>query len=336
MRRPLNARRLIILSLGLGRDSVAMIVLLLAGKLLINGVLCGPRDVDGVCFSDPGAEWEHSYKLIARLRKMCETAGIPFYVLAKPPETGPLGWRQRLKDVAEGVVGIRSVPKWVQALKGATIEQKAAGGYYHRRAPIMEDYRRTESITIRKSAGCTTNHKIRPINGRFMGDLCKQRFGLDNRGWAKAMKAGEREQHIVLIGYAADEAGRIKAVDGKAQKENPCVVAAYPLVEAGINKADEAAILRTRRLNGTRKSGCVACHFQPNGWFWCLSVIDPAKFAEVVAYEATALATNPKMFLRGDHPISEIVRRWRLRHPTATVDAVLDKSYDRPCGPKRK
>jgi len=78
----------------------------------------------------------------------------------------------------------------------------------------------------------------------------------------------------------------------------------------------------------------VACHFQPDGWFWALRETDRAMFARVVEYERAAFERNGKASyrLRAGRPIAEVVERWRERNPTATVEAVLAKSYERPCG----
>ena len=58
---------------------------------------------------------------------------------------------------------------------------------------------------------------------------------------------------------------------------------------------------------------------------------DPEGWASVVAYEAAALAENPRMFLVGKTPIPEAVNAWRARNPNATVEAVLSKDYARSC-----
>jgi hypothetical protein len=37
------------------------------------------------------------------------------------------------------------------------------------------------------------------------------------------------------------------------------------------------------------------------------------------------------MFIRGSRPIGETVRRWRAKNPDATIEDVLNKSYERAC-----
>lgn len=319
-----NADRIVLLSMGLGRDSMAMLCQLLDGELLVEGRRCGPADIDAVVFSDPGAEWDFTYDLIPVVRALCEAHGLRFLVLAKPPREA---WEAR---VAQGK-GVKGAPAWTKELADASVEAKAAGGYYHLRAPIMADYMRTGRITVRASAGCTDNHKIRVINGRLLDDLSRERFGLGNRSWGAQVRKGERRPHVVLIGYAADETSRLSSEDAKAQARS-FLTPRYPLIEAGITKADEAAILKRHGLNHVRKSGCMMCHYQPDAWFWALRETRPQVFAQVVAYERHAASTNPKMRIRHKTRfINEVVELWRARHPDATVDAVLNKGYDREC-----
>ena len=330
-----NADRLIILSMGLGRDSITMLCLLIEGKLLVDGVAIGPNEVDAVVFSDPGSEWDHSYAMIPRLQAICEQHGIRFIVLSKPASEGLSGWKQY---IADGVFSASAKTPWQKLLDGRSIEEKAAGGYYHRRAPILHDYMRGGQITLRANPACTVNHKILPINSRLVNDLCLERFITNTQrgAWGRLVKYGVRLKHRILIGIAADEVSRVeKGVEAAARKANAYYESSYPLVEAGIAKADEGPILARHGLDDTRKSGCDHCHFQPDSWFWALSVSKPERFAEVVAYEATCNKARdekgePNRYLRGKNPIDKVVASWRRRHPDATVTEVLDKGYDRP------
>ena len=64
-RKPLNSDRIVSLNLGLGRDSIAKVCLLVEGKLEVEGHgRITPEEVDYVVFSDTGCEWEHTYDLI--------------------------------------------------------------------------------------------------------------------------------------------------------------------------------------------------------------------------------------------------------------------------------
>lgn len=312
-----NADHLVTINVGMGRDSIAMLCLLIEGTLYTGGGFIGPGDVDAAIFADPGAEWQHTYAEVPRVRRLCEQAGIRFLVLEKPPAEV---WRANLRER-----GDRDDPAWVRAGEGMTIEARAASGAYHRRLPIVDEYRRFAKIAVTVNASCTDNHKVGPIR-RAMNDLCLERFGVGTRAWSVACRMGIRPRHEVLIGIAADEASR--AIDtGRPSYEQ----VRYPLVEMGITKDDEAAVLRRHGFEHVRKSGCVMCPYQGLGWFWALRETDPDRWAEVVAYEAAALAENPKMWVssRSKMALADAVDRWRLANPQATVDAVLDKAYSR-------
>lgn len=311
----LDTSSLTTINLGLGRDSIAMLCLLAEGALVVDGVVLTPADVDAVIFADPGAEWTHTYALLPRVRAFCAAMGVRLLVLAKPPTDV---WRANLR-----AKGSRETPAWASDESGS-IEEKAARGHYHLRLPIMDEYRRFGTIAVTVSASCTSNHKVGPIR-RCMDDLALERFGIDNRHWAFQVRKGLRPKHNVIIGIAADESER--AIDtGRPIYERPV----YPLVEMGITKDNEAAILERHGFGDVYKSGCVMCPYQGAGWFWVLRETDPVRWLEVLAYEAVALAKNPKLGgIVGAVPVAEAVDRWRAKNPTATVQDVLAKSYSR-------
>jgi hypothetical protein len=338
--RATRTRSLTILRLGLGRDSLAMLGLLVEGKLVAGGQPVLPEDVDAVVFTDPGAEWQHSYALIPRVQELCDRYGLRFIAQRKPPEHGAEGWRQW---VTTRTIGSRAEAPWRAERPGETIEEKAARGYYHARAPIMADYASKGMVVAYKDASCTVNHKIGP-NRALMHDLAVERFGAwaGNAAWSAAVKRGDRPPHRVLIGIAADEEDRLHDCAGPAYERT-----FYPLAELGVAKADEQPILDRHGFGEAKKSGCVMCKFQPIEWYWALSEVDPAKFEEVAAFEANALRTSPSLLLfpkgvppsngwNGDPrpakerprlPIREAVALWRELNPHATIDAVLSKAY---------
>jgi hypothetical protein len=132
------------------------------------------------------------------------------------------------------------------------------------------------------------------------------------------------------VGIAADELPRVHLGHPQDGGDGPWFVTeAYPLIELGVTKADEDAILRRHGLSHARKSGCAMCPFQPVGWYWALRETDPAGWEAVVEYERAALARNPRMFVVGAAPIAQVVVAWRGRNPLATVEEVLDKTYGR-------
>ena len=323
-----QARRfpyLVTLNCGMGRDSIAMLCLLAEGRLLCEGQVLRPVDVDAVVFSDTGTEWPFTYALVPEVRAFCARMGVPFYVLAKPTEYGARGWRDNPRGK-----GDRSEPAWVVGAEEWSIEARAAGGVYHRRIPIAQEFMRFAKIAVTVNSSCTDNHKVQPIR-RWLSDLCERTFGIDNRSWGVLCRKQLRQRHRVLIGIAADEASR--AINtGRPSYE----WTVYPLLEAGIKKADEAEILARHGFDlpnlPVRKSGCFICPYQPVGWYWVLRELYPRLWKLTIEYEAAALAKNPKMTIVKGKPIAEAVEAWRERNPRATYEAVLSKSYDR-CAP---
>lgn len=317
MTQPRNHDHLITLNVGMGRDSIAMLCLLIEGSLIVGGEVLRVDEVDAVIFADTGAEWKHTYAEVPRVRALCEAHGLRFLMLCKPPEHV---WRANLRAKGE-----RTIPGWVAVAEGESIEAKAAAGAYHLRLPIIPEFMRFSKIAVTVNASCTENHKVGPIR-RCLEDLAMERFGIGNRAWGVASRLNLRPRHEVLIGIAADEASR--AIDtGRPSYEQ----VRYPLVEMAIDKADEAAILARHGFAPVRKSGCVMCPYQGLGWFWALRETDPSRWSEVLAYEAAALEDNPKMFVVGHSklPLPEAVERWRKLNPDATLDDVLDKAYSR-------
>lgn len=190
--------RIIGLNMGLGRDSLTMLVLAADCELYVKGVgtLC-LEDLDYVVFSDTGREWPHTYKQIAKVRKLVK-GRVPFHVLRKPKELAPVG-RQ-----ASG----RKKPRpdlWrVASMK--EISEKAKQGGYHYRLDIFEDY--ASRLTFPGFGGdCTDHHKIGPMR-RLMNDVSQLRFGLNNAQWSHRVVTGERRPHLVLVGLATDERRR--------------------------------------------------------------------------------------------------------------------------------
>jgi hypothetical protein len=214
--------RLVILNMGLGRDSMAMLALLAEGRLRAEGARVRPRDLDAIVFSDPGLEWDHTYAAIADVDRLLaeiqSSSGVrvPFYVLKKPPKAA---WDAYLATMREewdrGVRGASHEPHraWRRALGDASIEEKALGGYYHILAPIDVAYSRGRpspyAIDFGKTA-CTDGHKVQVIR-RFMLDLAKQKFGegYSSKGWADLVQAGEKAPHVNLLGIAAGEGSEV-------------------------------------------------------------------------------------------------------------------------------
>jgi len=65
---------LTILRMGLGRDSIAMLCLLVETGLIAgqhedgSDIVLHPSDIDAVVFTDTGSEWKATYQLVPRIR----------------------------------------------------------------------------------------------------------------------------------------------------------------------------------------------------------------------------------------------------------------------------
>ena len=327
----LNDNRLVVLRLGLGRDSMTMLVLLAAGELVVEGKKRGPDEVDAVVFTDPGHEWSFTYDLIPRVQAFCNRYKLRFLVQSKPPKDGPKGWfgwmqhqmKARVQAKAKGkTVSTFGTPTW-RLNPPASIEARCASGYYHDRIPLFDDYGAKDAWIGKDDSSCTINHKIKP-NRELLVDLMVERFGeQDTRGlgeklwytkqgaaWGQEVEAGNRRSHLMLIGYAADEQKRLveaRRAEGKREGwAKGFDSEAYPLIEMGITKGGEEEVLTSRvgvapdgrfRVGGfsdVKKSGCRSCIHQDPAQWWMLQTLDPDYFAQMVAHEARVVArTGP-------------------------------------------
>ena len=88
--------RIITLNLGMGRDSLAMLGLLVEGRLVAEGRVLSPEDIDAVVFADPGAEWSHTLALLPRVRRFCMRHDLRFLHLQKPSQAA---WDRYLAEL---------------------------------------------------------------------------------------------------------------------------------------------------------------------------------------------------------------------------------------------
>ena len=312
----LNQNRIVTLNCGLGRDSIAMLMLCIEGRLETeeHGLIL-PEDLDCVVFSNTGCEWPHTYQQIPRVSQMCDDHGIRFIILWK-------GDDDRDDGPAES---------WKR------IDERASNGGYHTRPRIMDDFMSRATVASLGKGDCTDNHKIQPIR-RLINDISHVRFGLTNRRWSYEVRQGDRPPHINLIGIAFDERSRAEGGPDGPYYVEEC----YPLIDMEIAKEGEAEILDRHGFGDVKKSGCWMCPYQPASWYWALKETQPDVYRSAVEYEAHALARNPRMaatgYKREGRPmtIPEVVDRWRSDNPDATIEAVLSKSYTRCTKEARK
>jgi len=343
----LNAKRIITLNCGLGRDSIAMLCLCIEQGLEVEGVgTVRPADLDAVIFSDTGCEWRHTYEVLPAVKALCEAHGIRYVTLHKaeggraPQLEAPTSWAELEAKEAEGGyhgtdagdVDPAYRPAWAEC-EGSwgELASSEVGGKYHYRADLVSDFMSRQTVASISKGDCTDNHKVQPIR-RWLNDVCELRFGYNNRRRGHLVRKGEAKPHITLIGIAADEQSRLANGEGRSPDY---VEERFPLVTMDIAKPDEQAILERHGFGAVRKSGCIMCPFQPLSWYWALRETEPEDWQRIVGYEATALARNPRMAAtgakRGKQPMTlpEAVTRWRTANPEATIDAVMDKQYSR-------
>ncbi len=224
-----SEERIVTLNMGLGRDSLAMLALLIEGQLVAEGRALRPADVDAVVFSDPGFEWAHTYALLPRVRRMCALHGLRLIVLQKPDPAVAAAYLRQLPppgDLARAEA-IAARP-WREEEAMPSIEERAEGGWYDLRPGILEDYQSRQTIAARGSKDCTVNHKIEPIR-KLINDLALARFGVGNRAWGALVRAGQRRPHLSLVGIAADELPRLHLGHPQEGGDGPWFVTeAYP------------------------------------------------------------------------------------------------------------
>jgi len=265
---------LTLLSLGLGRDSMTILALLMEGKCLVNGKRTRLDQIDGVVFSDTGAEWEFTMALIPKVTRVCVRAGVPFYWLKKPPMKEVLKFeavfeRQRRKVIkragdpykghspykgapelrrGEGTK-LRAAAPW-RRRRYRSIDQKAELGGYHELIPIEQELQLLARIATKARKDCTVRHKIEPIR-ELLNDLLEVKYDTTLVQWGLGVKAGLLKPNNMLLGLAADEAGRMqewkpdpRIKPTKAGKWPKKAVRwgvrdVYPLDEGKITKAKE-------------------------------------------------------------------------------------------------
>ena len=166
--------RIVILNMGLGRDSMTMLCLLSDGELVAEGRKLGPEDVDAVVFSDTGIEWKHTYALIPRVRDFAEKHGIRFIHLRKP---------------AAGTEQGKVMAQWLEAMKEERAEREVGWEEEYKRSVqpvlneksrVMDGIRATKKAELQaarneyKAAGMSAEEydpELKKIRERYNDDL---------------------------------------------------------------------------------------------------------------------------------------------------------------------
>lgn len=147
---------------------------------------------------------------------------------------------------------------------------------------------------------CTHDFKITPIKrkvGELIGHRPKTRWPLDvvAHQW---------------IGISTDEASRMKP-SGETYVKNR-----WPLIEAGISRADCIAWLKARAISIPTKSACTFCPYRDDKGWLEMKVNDRAAFADAVAVDEAIrhgmeasgkqLVSNPWFVHESKAPLVEI------------------------------
>jgi hypothetical protein len=256
---------------------------------------------------------------------MCALHGPRLIVLQKPDPAVAAAYLRQLPPPGDPARAEAIVARpWREEEATTSVEERAEGGWYHLRPGILEETQSRQTIAARGAKDGTVSHKIEPIR-KLINDLALAWFGVGNGAWGALVRAGQRRPHLSLVGIAADELPRLHL--GHPQDGGDglwFVPEVYPLVELGLTKAYEDAILGRHVLSHGRRSGCAMCPFQPVGCTWALRETDPVGWAAVVEYERAALGQNPRMFIVRQTPIGKAAAAWRMKPPQAMVE-VLDK-----------
>ena len=118
---------------------------------------------------------------------------------------------------------------------------------------------------------CTPMFKIEVLE-RYIRNLLGVRAMRQRNGTYPARVLG-------LIGIAADEIIRVKP------STTPWITLAHPFVDAGVRKADEAALLRAHGWAVPEKSACKFCPFHGDDYWRFLRDRYPSEFQDAIAFD---------------------------------------------------
>jgi len=248
---PPAQRRLTTLSLGAGRDSITLALILAShdDPWLVKNFPQAAREASRyrhphpwldllATYSNTGSEYDFSLEASAKLaRWLRDEARHPFdvVVIEKPvdPRTGRRLTPREIMETTradesctDDEVGetTRSRQWWSHAIPGETAFDAAKRGKYHLRPPLWAEHVLSGTHTARDSSTCTMNQKIEVMR-RFRQDLCAERFGIVEvwrkngqqktwKPWVDAIRQGQVARHRTLIGINADEPKRTDLRDG--------------------------------------------------------------------------------------------------------------------------
>ena len=260
--------KLTVLSFGGGQDSTAILYRIIGDpefrdRWVQGGVI--------VVMSDTGNEHPHTYRHIAFIEQLCREHAIEFHFL-----------RSRM-------------------------------GYHPRTWPTLQhQFRRNRVVmSLAYPRTCTDNLKIKPIYNFLDHYVAKRYFGYTDPVHPKGKRylkqfAREFGPIRILLGIAAGEEHRVAAQGKKALKKMQldlfkqprpigkswmdwCLDKAYPLIDAGMDRAACQAYIRSVGLPLPFPSNCMMCPFASKAEILWLYRKMPAQFRKWVAFEQAKL-----------------------------------------------
>ena len=139
--------------------------------------------------------------------------------------------------------------------------------------PLMEYYRQYRAIPQAFQRSCTDNFKVRPLAKEFK-------------------KLGIIEE---WIGFSEEEQGRAKRKTERPIRKN--IIAKFPLIDLGLNRADCASEIERFGWPVPPKSACICCPFQHPSRIAELSRAHPDLFEQVAQMEDKAIERKPGYYI---------------------------------------
>jgi len=286
----LNAHRIVTLNCGMGRDSIAMLCLLKEGALMHNGRAIRPEEIDAVVHSHTGNEWDHTYHLFRRVRRLCQDIGVLFVQLHKGDD--------RYHKRPELMADFQSRETVASLAKGDCTEN-------HKILPIRRWICEQARIRFGIRDGRTWTREKRPSHLTLIGFAADEMARLGEGKSSRSPRYMSEAYPLVEMGITkAGEAEVLARHDFDDVRKSGCYCCPYqppgwywalretqPRTFTEVVEYERVAMARNPRMNVTGRK---------------------------VGGRGGQLLTIP-----------EVVDRWRADNPGATVPDVLAKKYSR-------
>ena len=191
-------------------------------------------------------------------------------------------------------------------------------------APLYDDFmrnfgeRRTISIpwwTLRDDGhkskmprNCTLDYKVNLISKYVRWELLGYRKH-------QRLRPEDMKTHEMHMGFSLEEKHRCK------ESPNPMFINRFPLVEMGLERADNYAYIRDVWGLETKASACNFCPFHRNYFFKYLKENEPVTYEKLEGVDRLLEEKNPKPPMDSDLFISRSRKRLRELTPEDCDDA---------------